>query len=170
MIIDSKEFESTLKSMNNFIQNEKRGSNRLNSLSQINAPMSRGRLLRLSQEVSRDSTKVFDNLGLTGREICCFQCLKDNVKRKNVQLLNQGSRFFKEKMDILNIFHIISNYEVLKTVLLDEEQIKMLNFISKPVLYYNRGHGAMEDTNQKEGLKIKNIGKEKKHIEPLMTS
>ena len=62
-----------------------------------------------------------------------FDCFKKKTSLKN-KLIRKAEKTYIEELDVVNIVTKIQDLEKLKILLLDEDQIVLFNYLSKPVL------------------------------------
>ena len=63
-------------------------------------------------------------------------CLK---KTKKEEMISQAEKTFKNDMDIVNIITKLHDLEKLKILLLNEDQLSLFNYLSKPVINFEKG-------------------------------
>ena len=85
-----------------------------------------------------ETIKTHDRIKLSKKEIyfmnLCHSVFKN---KKNVILFHQGNFLYKQKMDIFSLFKLFVDFEVVKLLLFDKDQINVLNYNHKPTLFYN---------------------------------
>lgn len=128
--------------------------NRSGSINSIKDNLPKFRLAKIIQEKKKRNVYEFDNIDLLVKEVCCYNCYKNNKKLRNIQLLRKGIQFFKEKMDVIYIFRLINNYEIMKKSLAEEEEHSFDN----PVLCYNKVKGIVK-VDTKINNKIRRVGR-----------
>ncbi|KAL4463239.1 hypothetical protein ABPG74_007240 [Tetrahymena malaccensis] len=78
---------------------------------------------------------------------CCFS------KRKYI--INEGMEKIQTRLDIQNIFHQLQEIEKLKSIILDEDQIKLFEILPRPVLRNRESQAQKYSSNSYFDFKTK---------------
>lgn len=77
-------------------------------------------------------------------KLICFCCKKKQTNYKH-QLFKKAKKKFKYNMNILTYMRKIQEIDILKHILLDEKQMTLLNFLSKPSISLLNKHNIHDN-------------------------
>ena len=102
--------------------------------------------LTINNEKDKIIFKNHSRLKLKKKDILLMNlCPTRFNKKKNVFLFRLGAKLYKQKMDIISLFKLFVNFEIIKLILFTKDQNNVLNYNHKPILYYNN-----QDINKKK--------------------
>ena len=134
-----------------------------------NEPSSNSNFFPKSKQEQKNSLKVsfFEYLEYLIRVIICMRiCLRRRPKNHDHRLILKAEKAFRKDMDIANIVTKLHDLEKLKILLLNEDQLVLFNYLSKPAIAFDEKehdlHGNSLNESHMAMSKLRSVHNTKK--------
>jgi hypothetical protein len=127
------------------------------SISVVNGPTSKN-IMRRIEIRNRQKKLTFSFLEII-RSTCCLKMCQSQSLRIKKQLYHKSTNVIQEFMDISFIITKLEEFEKMKIVMFNSEQLALFNFLSKELITLNKEKSENHFMN-----KLKNLNKNKDHL------